>query len=186
VIRDAALLLLGFLLLVVESAIGGVTGIGPWMPNAVLPMVLYLGITPELPLWRAALLAALLGVLVDSAMGNSIGIMTFVHVTALVAARAASLRLMMRGRLSQAALTALMSALAALLVVALRSLFRSNSQVPATSVRHGLVAVLLPSLTTGLIAPFVFQLVRRVDARSRRDESASLATGRTRRAGSET
>jgi hypothetical protein len=37
-----------------------------------------------------------------------------------------------------------------------------------------LVAIVAPSLSTGALAPFVFQLVRRVDTRSRRDESASF------------
>ena len=40
--------------------------------------------------------------------------------------------------------------------------------------RHMLVAIVAPSLSTGALAPFVFQLVRRVDTRSRRDETASF------------
>jgi rod shape-determining protein MreD len=186
VTRDVSLLLLGFLLLALESALGSVSQIGPFMPNAVLPIVLYLGMTQELPLWRVALLSALLGMMVDTISGNPLGMMTFVHVAALVATRAGSLRLLMRGRLSQVAITALVAALAALLVIALRSLFRPDPQVPAASLQHWLVAVLVPSVATGLIAPLVFQLVRRVDARSRRDESATLASGRTRRATGET
>jgi hypothetical protein len=35
------------------------------------------------------------------------------------------------------------------------------------------VAVLAPSLATGAIAPFVFQLARRIDTLRRRDEAAS-------------
>jgi rod shape-determining protein MreD len=175
VIRDVSLLLLAFLLLAVESALGSVTRIGPLMPNLVLPIVIYLGVTQDLPLWRVASMSALLGMLVDTASGNAVGLMTFVHVATLVATRAGSLRLLMRGRFSQVALTALVSALGALLVIALRSLFRVNPQVGSTSAKHWLIAAILPSLSTGLVAPFVFQLVRRVDARSRRDEPATLS-----------
>jgi rod shape-determining protein MreD len=175
VTRDLALLLVAFLLLALESALGAVTRIGPFMPNLVLPIVIYLGIAQEIPLWRVALLSALLGALVDTASGNALGLMTFVHVATLAAVRAGSLRLLMRGRLSQVAITALVAALGALLVIALRSLFRANPQVPSTSTRHWLIATLVPSVATGLVAPFVIQLARRVDARSRRDETANLA-----------
>jgi rod shape-determining protein MreD len=158
-----------------------VSQVGPLMPNAVLPIVLYLGMTQELPLWRVALLSALLGMLVDTVTGNPLGMMTFVHVATLIATRAGSLRLLMRGRVSQVAITALVAALGALLVIALRSLFRPNPQVPAASAKHWLIAVLVPSISTGVLAPLVFQLARRVDARSRRDEPATLS----RRASSE-
>ncbi|MET0286080.1 MAG: rod shape-determining protein MreD [Polyangiales bacterium] len=173
--RDLSLLLVAFLLLALESALGSVTQVGAFMPNLVLPIVIYLGITQEIPLWRVAVLSALLGALVDTASGNALGLMTFVHVATLVAVRAGSLRLLMRGRLSQVAITALLAALGALLVIALRSLFRANPQVPSTSTRHWLIATLVPSIATGLVAPFVIQLVRRVDARSRRDETATLS-----------
>lgn len=174
-IRDVALLGLAFLLLALESALGSVTRIGPLMPNLVLPIVIYLGVTQEIPLWRVAVLSALLGMLVDTASGNSLGLMTFVHVATLVATRAGSLRLLMRGRFSQVAISALVAALGSLLVIALRSLFRMNPQVPSTSTRHWLVATLVPSLTTGLVAPLVIQLARRVDTRSRREEATTLA-----------
>ncbi len=173
--RDLSLLLLGFALLALESAVGSVGRIGPFMPNLVLPIVIYLGVTQEIALWRVALLSALLGMLVDTVSGNALGLMTFIHVATLVAVRAGSLRLLMRGRFSQVGTTALLAALGNLLVIALRSLFRANPQVPSTSTRHWLIATLVPSLATGLVAPFVIQLVRRVDARSRRDETATLS-----------
>jgi rod shape-determining protein MreD len=180
VTRDLLILLLGFALVAMESALGSVTSIGASMPNAVLPVVLYLGMTQELPLWRAALLSAFLGGLVDAASGQGLGPMTFLHVATLAATRAGSLRLLMRGRLSQVAVTALVAALGALLIIALRSLFRPDTQVAATSVKHWVTAVVAPSVATGLLAPIVFQLVRRVDARGRRDESASLSSSRPR------
>jgi rod shape-determining protein MreD len=173
--RELSLLLTGVLLVAFESAIGVITRLGSLMPNAILPIVLYLGMAPDIALWRAALLSFLLGLLVDSASGNAMGLMTFVHVATLLAARAGSLRLIMRGRVSQVLITALVAALGAGMVVALRGLFRPEESFHVSSTRHLLVAVIAPSLATGAIAPFVFQLVRRVDTLRRRDESASFS-----------
>jgi rod shape-determining protein MreD len=172
--RELMLLALGFVFIVCEAAIGTVTRLGALMPNLVLPMVLYVGMAPDVPLARGALLAFGLGVLVDSATGSALGLMTFVHVATLVAVRAGSLRLLMRGRVSQVLITALVAGLGALLIVALRSIFRPDEGFRAVSTGHLLVAVIAPSLATGAVAPFVFQLVRRIDTRSRRDESASF------------
>jgi rod shape-determining protein MreD len=173
--RELALLAISFALVALESAVGTVTRIGPLMPNAVLPIVIYLGMAPDISLARGAVLSFLLGLLVDSASGNAMGLMTFVCVATLVATRAGSLRLIMRGRVSQVLITALLAALGALTVVALRRLFRPDESFQVASTRHLLVAILAPSLATGALAPFIFQLVRRVDTLRRRDESASFS-----------
>ncbi len=173
--RDLSLLALGFALTALEAALGTVIPLGSVMPNALLPIVIYLGMAADISLARAALLSFALGLFVDSAAGNAMGLMTFIHVATLVGTRAAGVRLMMRGKLSHVLITALIAAMGATAVISLRSIFRPEEQFEATSVRHLIVAVLLPSLTTGAIAPFVFQLVRRIDTRSRRDEVASLS-----------
>lgn len=173
--RELLLLLLGFSMIVLEAAVGTITRLGPLMPNLILPVVLYIGMAPDVPLARAALLVFALGLLVDSATGHAMGLMTFVHIATLIAVRAGSLRLLMRGRVSQVLITALVAGLGAVLVVALLRIFRPDESFPSGSVRHLLVAIVAPSLSTGALAPFVFQLVRRVDTRSRRDESASFS-----------
>ncbi|MDB4974288.1 MAG: hypothetical protein JWN48_2629 [Myxococcaceae bacterium] len=174
-IRELSLLGIGFLLVALESAIGTVTRIGALMPNAVLPIVIYVGMAPDISLSRAAMLSFLLGLLVDSASGNAMGLMTFLHVAALMATRVGSLRLFMRSRVSQVLITAGLAALGAVLIVTLRGIFRPDESFYVSSTRHLLVSVIAPSLATGAVAPFVFQLVRRVDTRSRRDESASFS-----------
>lgn len=173
--RELSLLATGFVLVALESALGVVTRVGTLMPNAVLPIVLYLGMVPDMTLARAAVVSFLLGLLVDCASGNAMGLMTFVHVATLVAARAGSLRLIMRGRVSQVLITALVAALGAGMMIALRGIFRPAESFHVASTRHLLVAVIAPSLSTGALAPFVFQLVRRVDTFRRRDESASFS-----------
>lgn len=173
-IRDLLLLALGFSLVIVEAAIGSVTRTGELMPNALLPIVIYLGMAPDVSLARGALLSFVLGLFADSAAGNAMGLMTFVHVAVLIGARAIGFRLFMRGRVSQVLITASVALAGALMVLSLRRIFRSSEQLEMASIRHLVVAVLAPSLTTGAIAPFLFQLVRRIDTRSRRDESASF------------
>jgi len=172
--RDLLLLGTGFLLVVLEAALGTVTRLGPLMPNALLPVVIYLGMAPDISLARAALLAFLLGMFVDSATGHALGAMTFVHVLTLVVARAGALRLVMRGRASQVFITSLAAATGSLIALTLLRLFRPDDQFESSSVRHTMIAVLVPSLATGAIAPFVFQLVRRIDSLRRRDEGASF------------
>jgi rod shape-determining protein MreD len=173
--RDLSLLAAGFMLLACQAAIGATTRIGPLMPNALLPIVIYLGMAPDVSIARGAMLSFALGLLADSASGNSLGLLTFVHVATLVATRAAGVRLIMRGRVSQVLITAFVAALGALTVIALRSIFRPDEQFEAASTRHWLVSVLAPSLATGAIAPFVFRLVRRIDSLRRRDENASFS-----------
>lgn len=173
--RELSVLVVGFLLVALESAIGTVTRIGPLMPNAVLPIVIYLGMAPDIALFRAALLSFVLGLLVDSASGNAMGLMTFMHVATLIATRAGSLRLFMRGRVSQVLITAGLAAVGAVLIVLLRGLFRPDESFHVSSTRHLLVSVVAPSLSTGALAPFIFQLVRRVDTLRRRDDSASFS-----------
>ena len=171
--RDALLIATGFLLVAIEAAVGTLTGLGELMPNAILPIVIYLGMAPDMSLARASLLSFVLGMLVDSATGNALGLLTFVHVGTLVAARAAGVRLLMRGRVSQVLIAALFAFLGAIVVIALRAIFRPASQFGAVSVRHLLVSVLAPSLATGAIAPFVFQLARRIDTLRKRDDAAA-------------
>ncbi|MET0341428.1 MAG: rod shape-determining protein MreD [Polyangiales bacterium] len=173
--RDALLLMTGFLLVALEAAIGSLTGLGELMPNAVLPIVIYLGMAPDMSLARAATLSFVLGMMVDSAVGSAVGLLTFVHVGTLVAARAAGVRLIMRGRVSQVLIAALAALIGAVIVIALRSIFKPEDHFGMVSIRHLVVAVLAPSLATGAIAPFVFQLARRIDTLRRRDDATSTA-----------
>jgi rod shape-determining protein MreD len=172
--RDVLLIATGFLLVAVEAALGSVTRLGELMPNAVLPIVIYLGMAPDMSLARAALLSFVLGMLVDSAAGNALGLLTFVHVATLVTARAAGVRLLMRGRVSQVLIASLFALLGGIIVIALRAVFRPAQPYSVVSLRHLVVAVLAPSLATGAIAPFIFQLARRIDTLRRRDEAASV------------
>jgi rod shape-determining protein MreD len=171
--RDALMLLVGFSLIVVQSALGAVVDLGVLMPNLVLPIVLYLALAPDVSLARGAVLSFALGVLFDSATGNSMGLFTFVHEATFLLARGASLRLIIRGRLSQMLTTAASAALGSITLIALRSIFRKSSQIDIFSPGYVALAVLGSALSTGLSAPLIYQLARRVDQLRRRDDAGA-------------
>ena len=172
-IRDFVLLLLGFLLIMVQGALGAVIDLGVLMPNPVLPVVIYLAMAPDISLARGAVLSFALGFLVDSATGNAMGLFTFVHQVSYLVARGTGFRLLMRGRASQMLITGAMAAAGSITLIALRSIFRPAVQVSFVNLRHTALAVLASALTTGLLAPLIYQLVRRVDQLRRRDEGAA-------------
>ncbi len=173
-IRDVVLLCFAFFLITLQAAVGTVLDLGVLMPNILLPVVIYLGMAPDISLARSALLSFAIGLLMDSACGNAMGLMTFVHVATCLVARGASFRLLMRGRISQVLITALTALIGAGALVALRAIFRPPFSFNAISSHHLVVSLLAPALATGAIAPFVFQLVRRIDSLRRREETATV------------
>jgi rod shape-determining protein MreD len=173
--RDAALLLLGFVLITVQAALGAVVDLGVLMPNPALPIVVYLAMAPDVSLARGALLSFALGMLFDSATGNSMGLFTFVHEAAFLLARGAGFRLIIRGRLAQMGGTAAMAAVSSVTLIALRSIFRQPGQVDLASPRHTALAVICSALSTGLLAPPLYQLARRVDHLRRREDVGTAA-----------
>lgn len=174
-IRDAALLLTGFLLLSLQAALGSVVDVGVLMPSLTLPIVIYLGMVVDVSVARGAVLSFCLGLLFDSFSGNAMGPMTFVHEATFLVSRGVGFRLLMRGRASQVMITALAAFIGSVTVVALRSIFRTPTPFDATDYRHLVVAVLAPALSTGAFAPLVFQLTRLVDSLRKREETAVLS-----------
>ena len=174
-IRDVVLLVFAFLLVAFQAAVGTVLDLGVLMPNLLLPVVIYLGMAPDISLPRGAIMSFIMGLMIDSACGNAMGLMTFVHVATFLVARAASFRLLMRGRFSQVLITALTALIGSITLVALRAIFRPPFSFHAISTRHLLVALLSPALATGALAPFIFLFVRRIDGLRRREESAAVS-----------
>jgi len=173
-IRDALLLVVGFLLIMVQAALGAVVDLGVLMPNPVLPIVIYLAMAQDVSLARGAVLSFLLGFLLDSATGNSMGLFTFVHEASFLLARGAGVRLIMRGRLSQMSITAAIAAIGSITLIALRSIFRPAGQVQVSSPNHTALAVIVSALSTGAVSLLIYQLVRRIDNLRRRDDTAAV------------
>ncbi len=173
--RNAAFVALGFALLVFQAAIGALTPLGAWAPNLILPIVLYLGVTPDVHLVRGASLAFVLGYLLDSFCGSPMGLSTFVMVALLLVARGAGLNLFMRGLFFQILLTFGFAVLAGGAVLALRAIFEPPAPFPTGTVVETVYSLLAGAGVTALVSPLLFFGVRRMDAlvTRRREEAAA-------------
>jgi rod shape-determining protein MreD len=171
--RNAAFILLGFAILVVQASIGALLPFSAFAPNLVLPLVLYLGVTHDVHIVRGAALAFILGYLLDSFCGSPMGLSTFVMVATFMVARGAGLNLFMRGPLFQIVLTLAFGVLAGGAVLALRAIFEPPAPFPIGSVSDTVFSLTAGAAVTSLMSPLVFFGVRRLDALvTRRREEA--------------
>ncbi len=161
--RDAAFILLGFSLLVLQAAAGLLIPIGAWAPNLVLPVVIYLGVASDVHVVRGALLSFALGYLLDSFTGSPMGLSTFVMVASFLIARGAGLNLFTRGSLLQIVTTFVFALLAGGSNLALRAIFEPPAPFPLGSVTHVVVSLAAGAAVTAAIAPPLFALIRRMD-----------------------
>lgn len=174
VLRSAALVALGFGLLVLQSTLAALVSWHSFEPNLLLPIVIYLGVSPDVHLVRGAAVAFILGYLLDSFCGNLLGLQTFVMVATFMLSRGAGLRLFLRGPVFQVVLTFIVAFLSSGTVLALRAIFGpASDSLGAKGAIDGLGALVLPALATAAAAPLVFIAARRVDsvAARRREES---------------
>lgn len=173
--RNAAYVVLGFALLVVQAAVGALVPLGAFAPNLILPIVLFLGVTPDVHVVRGAALSFVLGYLLDSFCGSPMGLSTFVMVATFLVTRGAGLNLFMRGPLFQIALTFAFGVLTGGAVLALRAIFEPPAPFPIGAVTHTGVSLIAGSAVTAVLSPLLFFGVRRVDAlvTRRREEAAA-------------
>lgn len=167
------LVLLGFVLLVMQSSIAMLVPMDEVTPNLVLPIVIYLGVSPEVHIVRGALVGFALGYLLDSNCGSPLGLHTFVMTASFMVARGAGLRLFPQGTAFQVLLTFLMTIAFGAAVIGLRALFElPTAAIGGGDMRQTAISLLGPALTTALLSPFVFALTRRIEAFSalRREE----------------
>lgn len=170
--NSIALVVLGYVLLIVQSAVTNQFGATGFAPNLMIPIVIYLGVSPHVHLIRGAILSFLLGYLLDLFCGNLMSIQTLVTVSTFVLARGAGLRLFLRSPAFQVLLTFAVTVLAGAAIVALKAIFNLQPFENAPKIT---LTLLGPALTTALASPLIFLIVRRLDALSarRRDEAAS-------------
>lgn len=174
--RNAAFVLLGFTLLVTQAAFCALVPLDAWAPNLILPIVLYLGVTPDVHIVRGAALAFVLGYLLDSFSGSPMGLSTFVMVAMFMIARGTGVNLFMRGVLFQIVLTLGFAVLAGGAVLALRAIFEPPAPFPTGTVLETVYSLLAGALVTSVVAPLLFFGIRRMDALvTRRREEAAAA-----------
>jgi len=172
--RNVFIVAICFALLVAQTTLASLLAVGSLMPNVVLPMVIYLGMAPDVSRFRGASLSFLLGLLYDSMCGNAMGFWTFISVATFLVARGAGWRVIMRGRLGQVVATAAGAIVAGGTIVALRRIFRVEPPFEATRPSAIATAILAPGLTTGAIGPWMFQMMRRVETFRRREEGSAI------------
>ena len=167
------LITFGFTLLVLQSSVGMLVPMDSVTPNLVLPIVILLGVSPEVHIVRGAFVAFVLGYLLDSNCGSPMGLHTFVMTASFLVARGAGLRLFPQGTAFQALLTFLMTIAFGATVLALRALFEpAGASIGQGDRQQAVISLIGPALTTSLASPFVFAVTRRIEAISalRREE----------------
>jgi rod shape-determining protein MreD len=175
-LRSAALVAFGLSLLVAQSALGTLIALHPLSPNLLLPIVIYLGVSPDVSMVRGSAVSFVLGYLLDLFCGNLMSLSTFIMVATFMLARGAGLRLMLRGPAFQVLLTFVVGMLASGAVLALRAIFEAPAPFEAGTAWDTLRSLLGPALVTALFAPLVFPAARRVDSFTvrRREEPSGV------------
>lgn len=200
--RNVGFLAFGFVLLVLQSALAAHVTLHPFTPNLLLPIVIFLGVQPEIGILRGAFISFLLGYLLDEFCGSPMGLQTFVLVATFMVARGAGIRLFLRGALFQVGLVFVASILAGGTILALRAIFSPPDPFPLEMPASGLAGDVIALFTDGpaddaprvgnvvgmtltlvgsaavtaVFAPAIFSAMRRIDAlRARRRDATEGA-----------
>ncbi|MBX7194614.1 MAG: hypothetical protein K1X94_21345 [Sandaracinaceae bacterium] len=196
--KNVFFVLLALALLLVQSSLSVILPLHPFVPSVLLPMVLYLGVTPDVSLGRGAALAFAVGLVGDEVTGAPLGLGTFIFVAAFLLTRVAGLRLFLRGVPFQIVATTGIAIIAHGAMLALCAIFEPPEAfalvMPPAGVLGAIaswiwgedeplvgravdVATVLVAtgLATGLLSPLVYAITRRVDTftvRTRRSAGA--------------
>ena len=188
--KNVVHLAFGLALLVAQAAIATFLPLHPFAPCLLLPIVIYLGVDPDVELLRGVALAFVLGYFGDEIAGVPTGLTTFVLVATFLATRGAGIRLVLRGAPFQIGLAFAVSIVASGTMLALRSIFQPPEAFPLVMPPAGMLGAIVrvfagdgsrignpiaiattmiaSALATGLAAPLVFTVVRRIERISQR------------------
>jgi rod shape-determining protein MreD len=155
--RAILFIVVGFGLLITQSSLRQIVPAVALVPDPVLLLVLYLGLTPRQGAWVGAILAIVLGYFTDLLGSAPKGLHSLVYVLLFYAARIAQVRLLTRGWIFEVWFCFFAAFLGGFLVMLGRAL-----ATPAVGVRGYLVAV-LQAVATAATAPVVFFIGRRLD-----------------------
>jgi rod shape-determining protein MreD len=157
-----ALIGLGFVLLVFQTAVATLVDYHTFIPHLLLPITIFLGVTQDIPISRGAVVAFVLGYLLDAFCGSPMGLQTFVLVATFMVARSAGIRLFLQRVLFQVILTFIISLIAGGTLLALHAIFRTVAPFPTADYRYSARVLLQSSLVTALITPFVFKALQKL------------------------
>lgn len=167
----------GFCLLVLETALATLIPMHAFAPNLLLPIAIYMGVSPDVHIVRGASTCFVLGYLLDLFCGNPMGLQTFVLTASFIVARGAGLRLFPQGTAFQILLTFVMAVAFGATVLALRAIFE-QPQVPLLGDTMGAIsaAPLAAAATTALFSPLVFAGMRRILGISQKREERTVSS----------
>ncbi len=196
--KNVVHLAFGLALLVAQAAIATFLPLHPFAPCLLLPIVIYLGVDPDVELLRGVALSFVLGYFGDEVAGVPTGLTTFVLVATFLVTRGAGIRLVLRGAPFQIGLAFVVSLVASGTMLALRAIFQPPEAFPLVMPPSGALGwfvrlalgegsrignpvalattMIASALATGLCAPLVFAAVRRIERisqRTRRSASTS-------------
>jgi hypothetical protein len=198
-VRNLTLFAFSIALLVVQSSLGVLVPTYPFTPNLVLPVVMFLGGSPEISVARGGLLSLVFGWTLDQFCGTPMGLSTAVMVATYLASRGAVHQLFLRGVGFQVTLSFVVALLSAGSLLALRAIFAPQEAFPLGLGADGWVrdvvgfltgtgendaprvgsaveiAVTLTAsaLATAIASPFVFSLLRRIEALGTRGRASA-------------
>ena len=188
-LKNLTIVAFAIALLVVQSSFAVLFSTYPFTPNLVLPVVMFLGVSPEISIVRGGLLSLVFGWALDQFCGAPMGLSTAVMVATYLASRGAVHQLFLRGTAFQVGLSFAVALLSGGSVLALRAIFGPQEAFPlalpaAGAMREfvsfvtgtgeadaplvGSAVEIAVSLTasaaaTAVTAPFVFSLLRRIE-----------------------
>lgn len=165
-IRAIAFVVLAYLALIAVAALDLLLPVRSWVPEVVLLIALYVGLTARGSAPGNVALGLALGYLVDLFSGAPRGLHALTYGVVMVTALGASSRLLVSSKWQQVVVAGLVSLGHGALLVALSSTMYDGEALQALRVLP------LTALGTALTAPFAFALFRRVDKRLAPDPSA--------------
>lgn len=161
--KNIAVILFGFLLLVFHTAVATLIELHTFSPNLMLPITISLGVSQNVSIVRGAFVAFVLGYLLDTFCGTPMGLQTFVLVATFLVARSARLRLFLRGPSFQVGLTFVISLIAGGTILALRAIFEKVAPFPSSDIKYTALILIKSSSTTALTAPVIFISIRKIE-----------------------
>ena len=166
--RNLGIILFGFLILVLQTALATLVPLYSFAPNLALPIAVFQGLRQEVGLARGALTAFVLGYLLDAFCGSPMGLHTLVLVAAFLFARQVGLRLFFRGPLFQLVLTFATCLLAGGTILALRAIFEKDvfetvQDFQSGELRVTLVSTVKSAIATTGVAPLIFLALSRIE-----------------------
>lgn len=173
--RSVLIVALGFALLLLRSVMWRAFAFGAFTPQLVLPIAIFVGVSPDVKLLRGAVIAFVIGYLSDHFTGLPMSVHTFLTVATYFIVRGMGLRVFLRGPWFQVGLTFLASILFGLATTGVRSVFEAEAPFAVEGGERLLFfSTVSTALMTAIVSPAVFATMRAIeDTATGRRETAS-------------